>query len=148
MGKQDSGCQLLFGSSWGPRGPCTAGNWPMASTLGSWRWMRKGVMSERSHPFDFSPWIFLFTGHYSPRRPRALHVQMPVPLPSALLLACQFIWLQRFHIYLIWCTGIMEYNENSLQTIDFLLGAPKCSTECSYFQSVLFSGHIFSIMYH
>ena len=42
----------------------------------------------------------------------------------------------------------MEHNENSLQTIDFLLHAPKCSPGGSYVQAVPFSARIFSMMYH
>ena len=66
---------------------------------------------------------------------------------SATLHTCQLICLQPSHIYLTRCTGSTENNENSLQTIDFLLHAPKCSKELTCFQSMPFSGHIFSIMY-
>ena len=66
---------------------------------------------------------------------------------SATIHSCQLTCLQPSHIYLTWCTGSTENNENSLQTIDFLLHAPKCSKQHSCFQSMPFSGHIFSIMY-
>lgn len=68
--------------------------------LGSSRRMRRDAMSGRNRPFDFSALIFLLTGHYPEMKPPALHVEMPIPFPSAMLLASQLIWLQPSHIYL------------------------------------------------
>lgn len=68
--------------------------------LGFLRWMRRDAGSGRNRPFDFSALIFLLTGHYSEMKPRALHVEMPIPFPSAMLRTCQLIWLQPSHIYL------------------------------------------------